>query len=45
MSLLILMKVYAGLYPVDSGDFDELSKAIDRLLLTDASVSVQRESR
>lgn len=36
--------VFASLYPVDSGDFNALVTAVDRLLLNDASVTVERES-
>lgn len=36
--------VFASLYPVDSGDFSALVTAVDRLLLNDASVTVERES-
>lgn len=37
-------KVYASIYPVDSGDFEELRKSLDRLLLNDASVQVKAEA-
>jgi len=36
--------VFASIYPVDSGDFSALTVAVDRLLLNDASVTVERES-
>ncbi|KAL5490156.1 GUF1 [Sanghuangporus weigelae] len=36
--------VFAGVYPVDSNDFPKLEESIKRLILTDRSVSVQRES-
>eukprot|EP00698_Gefionella_okellyi_P008212 TRINITY_DN2024_c0_g1_i1.p1 TRINITY_DN2024_c0_g1~~TRINITY_DN2024_c0_g1_i1.p1 ORF type:complete len:485 (-),score=120.59 TRINITY_DN2024_c0_g1_i1:52-1506(-) len=36
--------VFAGVYPVDAGQFEELTSAMDRLLLTDASVNVMKES-
>jgi len=36
--------VFAGIYPVSGEDFEELHKAIDRLMLNDASVSVERTS-
>jgi GTP-binding protein LepA len=36
--------VFAGLFPTDSGDFEELTVAIDKLLLTDASVVVHKEN-
>ena len=38
-----LPMAYAGLYPVDSSEFPQLDKAIQRLLLNDASVQIQRE--
>jgi len=36
--------VFAGVYPISSDEFDGLSAAIEKLTLTDASVSVKRES-
>ncbi|KAL0946754.1 hypothetical protein HGRIS_012931 [Hohenbuehelia grisea] len=36
--------VYAGVYPMDSGDFPKLEESIKRLTLTDRSVTVSRES-
>jgi translation factor GUF1, mitochondrial len=36
--------VFAGLYPMDASKHRELSDAIDRLTLNDASVSVQKET-
>ncbi|KAI8893811.1 P-loop containing nucleoside triphosphate hydrolase protein [Globomyces pollinis-pini] len=36
--------VFAGLYPMDSSKHGELSDALDRLSLNDASVSVQKET-
>ncbi|CAH7685752.1 GTP-binding protein lepa, partial [Phakopsora pachyrhizi] len=36
--------VYAGLYPVDSNGFEKLDDAIQRLVLNDRSVSVNKES-
>ncbi|WVQ77506.1 GTP-binding protein LepA [Cryptococcus sp. DSM 104548] len=36
--------VYAGVFPMDSGDFPKLEESIERLTLNDRSVSVQRES-
>ncbi|KAF9558033.1 GTP-binding protein lepa [Agrocybe pediades] len=36
--------VFAGVYPIDSNDFPKLEESINRLTLTDRSVTVQRES-
>jgi elongation factor 4 len=36
--------VFASLYPVDTGDFQALVTAVERLTLNDASVSIERES-
>jgi translation elongation factor EF-4 len=36
--------VYAGVYPTDPGDFDELKKAIAKLQLNDASIKVEIET-
>jgi len=36
--------VFAGIYPIDSNDFPKLEESINRLTLTDRSVTVQRES-
>ncbi|KAI0256867.1 GTP-binding protein lepa [Lactifluus subvellereus] len=36
--------VFAGIYPVESNDFPKLEESINRLTLTDRSVTVQRES-
>ncbi|KAF8965297.1 Guf1 protein [Flammula alnicola] len=36
--------VFAGVYPIDSADFPKLEESINRLTLTDRSVTVQRES-
>eukprot|EP00741_Cyanophora_paradoxa_P019497 tig00021127_g18821.t1 len=36
--------VFSGLYPVDQADFEQLREAVERLCLTDASVSVAKES-
>ncbi|KAF9052993.1 translation factor GUF1, mitochondrial [Panaeolus papilionaceus] len=36
--------VFAGVYPIESSDFPKLEESINRLTLTDRSVTVQRES-
>ncbi|KIM48774.1 hypothetical protein M413DRAFT_437952 [Hebeloma cylindrosporum] len=36
--------VFAGVYPIDSSDFPKLEESINRLTLTDRSVTVQRET-
>jgi len=36
--------VFAGIYPVDSSQFDELRDAIEKLTLNDASVSVEKKT-
>ena len=36
--------VFAGIYPEDPGDYEELEKALQKLCLTDGSVSVTYES-
>lgn len=36
--------VFAGIFPVDNDDFDELSDAIEKLTLNDASVTVSKTS-
>jgi elongation factor 4 len=36
--------VFAGLYPIDSEDFEPLREAIEKLTLNDASVSVEKKS-
>ncbi|KAF9447669.1 translation factor GUF1, mitochondrial [Macrolepiota fuliginosa MF-IS2] len=36
--------VYAGVFPIDNNDFPKLEESINRLTLTDRSVTVQRES-
>jgi elongation factor 4 len=36
--------LFASVYPIDSGDLDNLFAAMDRLVLNDSSISVQRES-
>uniref|UniRef100_A0A7S2RTM0 Tr-type G domain-containing protein n=1 Tax=Mucochytrium quahogii TaxID=96639 RepID=A0A7S2RTM0_9STRA len=37
-------KLFASIYPIDSVDYEDLRKSIDRLLLNDASVIVRGES-
>eukprot|EP01135_Chromosphaera_perkinsii_P000763 Nk52_evm51s151 gene=Nk52_evmTU51s151 len=36
--------VFAGVFPTDSDDYDQLKQALEKLTLNDASVSVQKES-
>ena len=36
--------VFSGVYPMDNSKHNDLQEAIDRLILTDASVSVQKET-
>lgn len=36
--------VFAGIYPIDSAEFDNLRDAIEKLTLNDASVSVEKTS-
>jgi len=36
--------VYAGIYPEDPGDYEELEKALKKLCLTDGSVSFNYEA-
>lgn len=36
--------VFAGIYPVDSSEFEELRDAIEKLTLNDASVTVEKKS-
>lgn len=36
--------VFAGLYPVDSNDFEQLREAIEKLTLNDASVTVEKKT-
>lgn len=36
--------VYAGVFPVAADEFDQLSAAVERLTLNDASVAVKREN-
>ena len=35
--------VYAGIYPIDPGDFDDLKSSIEKLQLSDASIKVDYE--
>ena len=39
-----LPMVYAGIYPMDSSEFDQLNKSMEKLTLNDASVAISRES-
>jgi elongation factor 4 len=36
--------VFAGIYPVDSEDFNQLAESIEKLLLNDASITVEKKS-
>ena len=36
--------VFAGIYPVDSDEFDNLRDAIEKLTLNDASVTVEKKT-
>jgi elongation factor 4 len=36
--------VFAGLYPIDSEEFDQVREAIEKLTLNDASVSVEKKT-
>ena len=36
--------VFAGLYPMDASEYQQLSESLDRLTLNDSSVSVQKET-
>lgn len=36
--------VFAGLYPIENDDFEQLSDAIEKLTLNDASVSVEKKT-
>jgi len=36
--------VYAGLYPMDNSEYDRLRDALDKILLTDTSIRMQKES-
>jgi len=35
--------VFAGIYPIDPGDFDDLKRSIEKLQLQDASIKVDYE--
>lgn len=35
--------VYAGIYPTDASDYDDLKKSINKLQLSDASIKVEYE--
>lgn len=36
--------VWAGIFPIDTGDFDKLDQSIAKLTLSDSSVHVQKET-
>lgn len=36
--------VFAGMYPEDPSDYEELDKALEKLIMTDGSVTKQYES-
>jgi translation factor GUF1, mitochondrial len=36
--------VFSGIYPVDNTEYDKLKESIDKLLLTDSSVTVEKET-
>nr|CAG4712546.1 unnamed protein product [Naegleria fowleri] len=36
--------VYAGIYPLETAEFDKLRDVIDKLLLTDRSVTIEKET-
>lgn len=38
-------KVFAGLYPAVSQDFQQLEEAIDKLKLNDQSITIHKETR
>ncbi len=42
---LLLHQVYAGLFPAHPGEFDALKSSLEKLLLNDASVQVNKDSR
>jgi GTP-binding protein LepA len=39
-----LPMVFAGVYPMDSSEFDQLNKSIEKLTLNDSSVAITKES-
>ena len=41
---VVLYYPRAGVFPLNSGDFEALAAAVERLTLNDASVSVGRET-
>lgn len=36
--------VYSGLYPVDTGDYEQLLRALEKLMLNDPSVTMTKET-
>jgi GTP-binding protein LepA len=36
--------LFAGLYPMDTAELPKLQESVDRLMLTDASVSIRKET-
>ena len=36
--------LFAGLYPIDPSELPKLQESVDRLMLTDASVGIQKET-
>jgi translation factor GUF1, mitochondrial len=40
----LTISVYAGIYPADTSNFEKLNDSIRKLLLTDSSIRIQKES-